>query len=92
MLLLFLELRDVVKLLLNHYAFFFVKKFKLLLKTNDFNEDFFKLAKNSITLLANATLFNRREEKNVIAIKTNTLDATVEVIINTTNFVLFKAI
>ena len=92
MLLLLLELRDVVKLLLNHYAFLFVKKFELLLKTSDFNEDFFKLAKNSITLLANATSFNRREEENAINIKTNTLDATVEVIINTTDFALLKVI
>ena len=92
MLLLLLELRDVVKLLFNHCAFLFVKKFKLLLKTSDFNEDFFKLAKNSITLLANATSFGRREEENAVNIKANTLDATVEVIINTTDFALFKAI
>ena len=92
MLLLLLELRDVMKLLFNHCAFLFVKKFKLLLKTDGFGGDFFKLAKNPITLLANATPFGRREEENAVNIKANTLDATVEVIINTTDFALLKAI
>ena len=92
MLLLLLELRDVVKLLFNHCAFFFVEKFKLLLKTSDFGEDFFELAKNPITLLANATPFDRREEEDAINVKANTLDATVGVIINTTDFALLRAI
>ena len=81
-----------MKLLLNHRTLLFVKNFELLLKTSDFDGDFFKLAENSITLLANATSFDRREEENAIAIKANTLDATVGVIINTTDFALLRAI